>query len=245
MKVSEEIVVRIRCARSVAVLTGAGISAESDIPTFRGPKGIWREVDPEEVATPEAFRRDPVRVWRWHREMRRLVLRARPNPAHRALAELERACEEFTLITQNVDGLHWRAGSTRVVEVHGNILRDRCSRCGKVLEEPRFWELDAPPRCRCGGLFRPDVVWFGEPLPREAWEEAERAAEQCEAFLSVGTSASVYPAALLPRMAKEAGAYVVEVNLGPTDATGFVDRSLFGRAGEVMPALVEALLEGM
>ena len=243
INVPEDAVARIRSARSVAVLTGAGVSAESGIPTFRGPEGVWRTVDPEEVATPEAFERDPVRVWRWHREMRQLVLRTLPNPAHRALAELERAYEEFTIITQNVDGLHQRAGSRKVVEVHGNILRDRCSKCGKV-EDSGFWELDVPPKCECGGVFRPDVVWFGEPLPREAWEEAERVARGCDVFLLVGTSASVYPAALLPRMAKEAGAYLVEVNLGPTDATVFVDRSVFGRAGEVVPALVEAVLEG-
>lgn len=244
MKVPEEVVAALRSAGSVTVLTGAGISAESGIPTFRGPDGVWREVDPEDVATPEAFLRDPLGVWRWHKKMRKLVLSAEPNPAHRALARMEGMYGNFTLVTQNVDGLHRRAGSRNVVEVHGNILRDRCQDCGKVVEEPEFWEMDSPPRCSCGGLFRPDVVWFGEPLPKEAWEEAEGASKRCDLFLLVGTSASVYPAALLPQVAKSSGAYLIEVNVGPSEASPLVDSSIFGRAGEVLPSLLRALEGG-
>ncbi len=224
----------------LVVLTGAGISADSGIPTFRGPDGLWRRYKPEELATPEAFKRNPRLVWEWYRWRIEMVLRAKPNPGHYALAELERMGLLRCVITQNVDGLHQRAGSRCVVELHGNILRARCTRCGYRVEwseAPR----DIPPRCpRCGSLLRPDVVWFGEPIPEEAWREALRYTMEARVFMVVGTSGVVYPAALLPRLARERGVPIIEVNVQPSALTEEVtDIFLEGRASTVLPRLVE------
>ncbi len=231
---------RLATARRVAVLTGAGISAESGVPTFRGDGGLWENHRPEELATPGAFAKDPALVWRWYNWRRRLIADCRPNPAHEALAALEVRVPEFTLITQNVDGLHGLAGSRRLMEIHGSIWRLRCLDCGQRQEE-RELDLPAPPSCpQCGGLVRPDVVWFGEALDSELLERAWQAAQQAEVMLVVGTSAVVQPAAGLAGVAKEAGAFVVEVNLEPTPNTGWVDVALLGKAGEILPRLVEA-----
>jgi NAD-dependent deacetylase len=239
-----EVARELRRANHVAVLTGAGISAESGIPTFRDAlTGLWARFRPEELATPEAFRRDPKLVWDWYAWRRSLVANAQPNPGHIALAELERRVSRLTLVTQNVDGLHQRAGSSRVIELHGNLARVRCSRELTVLSE---WEesADEPPPCpRCGAPLRPDVVWFGEPLPRENFAEALDAAASCDVFLSVGTSALVEPAASLPRVALESGAMVVVVNpdAGTMPSVPRL-RQLVGRAGEVLPELVKGTL---
>jgi NAD-dependent deacetylase len=228
----------IRESSSVAVLTGSGISAESGVPTFREAQtGLWARFDPQELATPEAFARDPRLVWEWYEWRRGLVAGARPNPGHAALAELERRVPDFTLITQNVDGLHERAGSRRVIELHGSILRSRCSEDGDVVERPDGGQK--PPACpRCGAPVRPDVVWFGEMLPPSAFESASEAARGCEVFLSVGTSSLVYPAAGLPHEALESGAILVEINPSVTPLTPHADHVLHGRAGEVLPAIV-------
>ena len=224
----------------VVALTGAGISADSGIPTFRGRDGLWRRFKPEELATPEAFERNPRLVWEWYRWRMEIIAGARPNPGHYALAELERLGLLECIITQNVDGLHQKAGSRRVIELHGNIWRARCTRCGYrvVFEKP---PEEIPPRCpRCGGLLRPDVVWFGEPIPEDAWREAVECTLNARVMLVVGTSGVVYPAALLPRMAREQGALIVEVNVEPSALTDEVtDIFLQGRAAEVLPALVE------
>ncbi|MCS7307279.1 MAG: NAD-dependent deacylase [Aquificaceae bacterium] len=198
----------------VAVLTGAGISAESGVPTFRGQGGLWKSFRPEELATPEAFRKDPAIVWEWYLWRRSLIAKAEPNEGHLGLVELESMLgDNFLLITQNVDGLHQKAGSKRLVELHGNIWRVRCLSCGAVYEDRRVQSKEFPPRCKeCGGLIRPDVVWFGEPLPIEALEKAVSWASSCSIFVSVGTSALVYPAAELPYIAKRSGAKVVEIN---------------------------------
>lgn len=230
----------LRHARRVAVLTGAGISAESGVPTFRDAQtGLWAAFKPETLATPEAFGRDPQLVWEWYTWRRHLVTLARPNPGHLALVEIEERVPAFTLITQNIDGLHQRAGSRNVVELHGNLTRARCLDEGTELES---WpEGETPPRCpRCGGLLRPDVVWFGEMLPEEALAKAWQAAEECDLFFSAGTSAVVEPAASLPYAALRNGARVVEINPTTTPLSAYATWRLEGPAGEVLPALVRA-----
>jgi len=224
----------------LVALTGAGISADSGIPTFRGADGLWRRFKPEELATPEAFARNPRLVWEWYKWRMEIIARARPNPGHLALAELERMGVLECVITQNVDGLHQRAGSRRVIELHGNIWRARCTKCGYrvVFNEP---PREVPPRCpRCGSLLRPDVVWFGEPIPEDAWREAVECVYKARSMLVVGTSGVVYPAALLPRMARERGALIIEVNVEPSALTNEVtDIFLEGKASEILPRLVE------
>jgi len=225
----------LRDASRIAVLTGAGISAESGIPTFRGTGGLWRNFRPEELATPEAFERDPATVWEWYRWRRQLISEAEPNPGHRALAELEARTPEFTLITQNVDGLHERAGSRRVLKVHGDIWINRCRSCGRETGELPGERL---PLCSCGGVFRPGVVWFGESLPQDVWREAEKAAGRAQVMLVVGTSAQVYPAAGLVPVAQRNHSSVIEVNVGETPFSGSVDLVLRGPSGEILPAIV-------
>ena len=227
-------------ARSIAVLTGAGISAESGIPTFRGPGGLWNNRRPEDLATPEAFARDPKLAWGWYDWRRQRVAAAQPNPGHAALAELERRVPRFTLITQNVDGLHRAAGSRNVIELHGNLWRLRCVVCARELENRDVPLPEIPPRCSCGGLLRPGVVWFGEALPPDAMQQAARAAAGCDLFLLCGTSAVVYPAASLPERALAAGAKVVEINIEPTPFSDVAHLSLRGKSGEVLPRLVRA-----
>ena len=224
--------------RSVVVLTGAGVSAESGVPTFRGPGGLWREYRAEDLATPEAFARDPGLVWEWYDWRRQLVARCKPNPAHEAIAELERRVPDFLLVTQNVDGLHRQAGSRRLVELHGCLWRMRCPREGTVIEDREVPLSVIPPRCKCGGMLRPDVVWFGEALPADALQSALRAAEDCDLMLVVGTSAVVQPAASLPLMAKEHGATLIEVNPDPTPLTGHADETHRGKAADVLPRLL-------
>jgi NAD-dependent deacetylase len=230
----------LRQARRAVVLTGAGVSAESDVPTFRDPQGLWASFKPEELATPEAFRRNPRRVWEWYAWRRERIGTVAPNPGHLALAEMERRAPEFTLVTQNVDGLHQRAGSRSVIELHGNITRIKCWQEDRVVEQWAQTE-QVPPVCpRCGALLRPDVVWFGEMLPPEAIQAAEEASENCDLFFCVGTSAAVYPAASLPFTALRAGAVVVEVNPNQTSLTAEAAFSLRGPSGRVLPALVKA-----
>lgn len=229
---------RILAARHVAVMTGAGISAESGVPTFRGPGGLWEGHRPEELATPEAFARDPEQVWRWYDWRRSLVAECEPNPAHHALADLERRSPSFSLITQNVDGLHRRAGSTDPGELHGNLWFTRCTGCGDLREDLRV-PLPLLPHCEtCGAMLRPHVVWFGESLDPGVLERAAGASAACDLFLIVGTSGVVYPAAGLADLAQQGGATVVQVNLEPTPYTGRVDYSFEGKAGEILPELL-------
>ena len=225
-------------ATRVVALTGSGISAESGVPTFRDAQtGLWERYDPQELATPEAFARDPRLVWRWYEWRRGLVEEAEPNPGHLALAELERRIPGFTLVTQNVDGLHQKAGSQRIIELHGNIMRSKCSEEGVIVRD--YESEEDPPRCpACSAFLRPDVVWFGEMLPFGALEEASEAARGCDVFLSIGTSSLVYPAAALPHEALENGATLVEINPSATPLTGHADFTLRGPAGEVLPELL-------
>ncbi len=230
---------------SMAVLTGAGISAESGIPTFRGPGGLWRNYSPQELATPEAFARDPRLVWEWYDWRRGIIAQAQPNPGHLALVELERRAMDlpgergsFTLITQNVDGLHNRAGSRKIVKLHGDIWMVRCVDCGGEERNEQVPIAEMPPRCKCGSLLRPGVVWFGEPLSQDVWERAEKASRRAQLFLLIGTSAVVYPAAGLAEIARRAGARVAVINAEPTPLDSSADFVVTGKAGEILPRLL-------
>lgn len=223
--------------QSLAVLTGAGISAESGVPTFRGEEGLWRNFRPEELATLAAFRRDPALVWEWYKWRRGLIGGCQPNAAHHTLVEMEQAIPRFTLITQNVDGLHRLAGSRRVVELHGNIWQVRCTREGTVTEWRDHPLPKIPPRCKCGALLRPNVVWFGESLPPEALQTAFDAARSCQVMLVIGTSGVVEPAASLPRIAKRSGAWVIEINVETTPISRYTDETILGPAAIKLPRL--------
>jgi NAD-dependent deacetylase len=234
-----ELIARLRAARSVLVLTGSGISAESGLPTFRGAGGLWRTHRVEELASPEGFARDPVLVWTWYNERKRAHRRAEPSSAHLALARMERSVPDFTLSTQNVDSLHLRAGSRNVLELHGHLREAYCTCCGErrsIEEGLPMAEIEH----HCGGRFRPDIVWFGEPLPAQAWRRSVEAAERAEVLLVVGTSAVVYPAAALAtRYGREA--YVAELNPEETAITARVNCVLRSPASAVLPVVAEAL----
>lgn len=225
----------------VVVLTGAGVSAESGVPTFRGPGGLWRQHRPEDLATLQAFQRDPRLVWEWYDWRRGLISQVRPNPGHLALAEMEKLIPQFTLITQNVDGLHRQAGSRNVLEIHGSIWEVRCTGCGLVAEDRRV-PLPLMPSCQdCGALLRPNVVWFGEALDPVRLKAAHEALGQVQVMLVAGTSGVVQPAASFALWAKEYGARLAEVNPDPTPLTPYCDWVFKGKSGEVLPALLAAL----
>ncbi len=226
--------------RGVAALTGAGISAESGVPTFRSAGGFWENESLEDLATPQGFARDPRLVWAWYDERRRQIGRCVPNAGHLALARFGRAHPDFRLITQNVDGLHVAAGSRGVILLHGDLFRVRCTQEGTSREDRRVPLPEIPPRCACGALLRPDVVWFGEVLPEGAMREATEAARHAEVFLSIGTSALVYPAAALPDVAKGSGAYLVEINVETTPLSPLADEVILGPAAAVLPDLLGA-----
>jgi len=230
-----------RCKRGV-VLTGAGISAESGVPTFRGKEGLWGKFKPEQLATMDAFLASPEIVWEWYNWRRQLMSKVQPNPGHFALHDLEAFFDSFTLITQNVDNLHRLAGSTRVLELHGNIYRNKCVRCNSLVDEALEIEPSAIPVCRkCGGMIRPDVVWFGELLPENILQEAFDRTEEADVFFSIGTSALVQPAASLPLLARRHGASLIEINPEETPLSEFADFSFQMKSGELLPRLVEKL----
>lgn len=227
-------------AAKLVVLTGAGISKESGIPTFRDAQtGLWAKFNPEDLATPRAFRKNPSLVWRWYDFRRKAVQQVQPNPGHHALVELEKRFKNFVLITQNVDGLHAAAGSTNILELHGNIAKNRCFDNGHVAADVRLG-LEEPPKCHCGSLIRPGVVWFEEALPEAELTRAFAASEACDVMLVVGTSALVQPAASLPLVAKRAGACVIEINPDKTPLTGASDIYVAGPSGEILPLVVKA-----
>jgi NAD-dependent deacetylase len=248
LRLDAELAARITGASRAVALTGAGVSRESGLDTFRGAGGLWENQRPEELATPEAFYRTPARVWRWYAWRYAVATAAVPNPAHLALARWESLFPSFLLVTQNVDDLHQRAGSHELVSLHGTIVEAVCDTCGRrrpmgetVAESP-----EEPPRCGeggCAGRFRPAVVWFGESLPAAALARASRAAAACDLLLSAGTSALVYPAAGLIETALRAGACVIEVNPEPTPFSRFAHLRLAAPAGEALPALTEAITE--
>jgi NAD-dependent deacetylase len=241
MNFAAELTSGLRQARSVVVLTGAGVSAESGVPTFRDAQtGLWQNFKPEDLASPQAFLRNPKLIWDWYAWRRAKVNSVQPNAGHIALVEFERRVPDFTLVTQNVDGLHQRAGSRNVIELHGNITRVKCFDEGTVIPD---WSDtgESPPRClKCGSYLRPDVVWFNEPLPDDAFQTAEAKARGCDIFLSVGTSSVVYPAAMLPEIALGSYATVIEINPEETPLTTLATFSLRGKSGEILPELLRA-----
>jgi len=237
---------RLRDARRVVVFTGAGVSKESGLATFRDTDGAWAQFNPEDYASPSGFRKQPRVVWQWYAHRRREMAVARPNPAHQAIATLEALSAQLVVITQNIDGLHQAAGSREVLELHGNIERFKCfanCRGAPTLVPTPDPTIEEPVRCPyCGAFIRPAVVWFHEMLPADVWERAAEAACTCDVMLVVGTSGLVEPAASLPRYAQQGGCYVIEINLEPTPLTARISLYLAGAAGEVLPALAAAAL---
>jgi len=226
-------------AKSVAVLTGAGVSAESGVPTFRGADGLWQKYQVTELATPRAFDENPELVWEFYNWRRNLISKVTYNPAHSALVELETKVPHFTLITQNIDGLHLKAGSKNLIEIHGNIWKVRCTECGEITLDYSS-DMGPLPRCtKCNGMLRPHVVWFGEALDQDLLLQAIGASRNCQVMLVIGTSAVVQPAASLALEAKGSGAMVAEINLEKTPQSDFMDITLLGKAGQTMPRLIE------
>jgi NAD-dependent deacetylase len=237
-RLSERLTVLLKTAESVVAFTGAGISAESGVPTFRGGDGIWAKMRTEELASMAGFMKNPDLVWLWYAHRKKVIAEVEPNAGHRALVTMERLFPRFEVITQNIDNLHRRAGSSIVHELHGNIERNYCMKCGKGYANEVVLAAAGVPVCHvCGGTIRPDVVWFGEMLPEGEWNRATRAAQSADLFFSIGTSAVVYPAASLPLTAKMQGAYLVEINPEPTPLTGRADEFLQGPAGDILPML--------
>ena len=225
-------------ASNIAVLSGAGISAESGIPTFRGEDGLWKNFRPEDLATPDAFSKDPKLVWEWYEWRRKLIKDSKPNPGHYALADFEQQVSDYTLITQNIDGLHQLAGSRNIVEMHGNLWQIRCTSCGNIEQnfEVPFKEL--PPLCKnCNSLGRPNIVWFGEVIPMPIIDKSLMAIENCQVMLIIGTSGVVEPAASMGLIAKQTGKTVIEINLEPTPNSNFYDLSINGKSGEILPQI--------
>jgi len=233
-------------SRRCVVLTGAGISAESGVPTFRGKEGLWGEFKPEQLASMNAFMASPKIVWEWYNWRRELLAQVQPNAGHLALVELERIFEKFVLVTQNVDNLHAAAGSKSILELHGNIYRNKCVDCDALFDFEVDINPDSIPACAlCGGKIRPDVVWFGEMLDPEIINTAFAQAEEADVFFSVGTSAIVHPAATLPVVAKNHGATLVEINVEVTSLTNLADFHFCGKSGEILPQLVAQLKKRM
>jgi NAD-dependent deacetylase len=245
MKISGSLRNALADAQNIVAFTGAGISAESGVPTFRGADGIWKKMRADELASMDAFMKNPDLVWEWYAHRKRIIAEVQPNAGHIALARMEKIVPDLVVITQNIDNLHRRAGSTRVHELHGNIERNYCMECGTRFSNEEVLQQGAGvPRCTaCGGKIRPDVVWFGEALPEDEWEASVRSAESAALFLSIGTSGAVYPAAALPSLAKRSGAYLVEVNPEPTPLTDYANDFLQGPAGKILPELYEVLQE--
>ncbi len=230
---SEKLFIRLRNASSIAVLTGAGISAESGVPTFRGKEGIWNGGKVEELATPKSMYENPDQFWQFYNERRQKLEQISPNLGHYALVDIERHFEEFTIITQNIDDLHRRAGTKNLIELHGNIYRDKCTKCGHLQESAAGTRSCA----KCGGLIRPDVVLFGENLEENVLKKAQEAAAVCEVFFSIGTSSVVEPAASLPYLAKANGAYIVEINIEQTPLSIHANESMRGMSGKILPQI--------
>ncbi|HOF58334.1 MAG TPA: NAD-dependent deacylase [Syntrophorhabdaceae bacterium] len=232
---------RLKETRYLLVITGAGISAESGIPTFRGNDGLWQNYRAEELATPWAFKKDPEVVWKWYDWRRGIIGKAEPNNGHLAIKKLEEIIERFFLITQNVDGLHGRTGIKNMIEIHGNLWRVRCDRDGKASMLMDVPLKSIPPLCACGNILRPDVVWFGESMPTEETQKAYNVMSLCDTLMVVGTSGAVYPVASFPQTVKEKGGFVIEINLEPTPISSIADISLFGKSGDILPAIVEGI----
>lgn len=244
IKFSERLLSRLAAADAVVAFTGAGVSAESGVPTFRGTDGIWTKFKPGELANVDAFMRNPELVWEWYAARKKIIAAITPNAGHCALVQMEQMFSSFAVITQNIDNLHRRAGSSRVYELHGNIERNYCMKCGMNYSNADTSSMRGLPVCsHCGGLVRPDVVWFGELLPEEEWNHSVRAVESADVMLSIGTSGVVYPAAGLPILAKHSGAYLVEINPERTLLTEHVDEFLKGPSAVILPLLLKELVD--
>ncbi len=237
---SKKLADRLKRAYHIAILTGAGISKESGVPTFRGKDGLWNNYQVQQLATPETMQNEPELFWRFYHWRRKLLSAVEPNLGHYACVDLERYFADFALVTQNVDNLHRQAGSNKVLELHGNIKRSLCTSCNfSETGAPVPEEFDGIPKCpECGSMLRPDVVLFGEPLPVDVIKEAQQSSASCEVFIAVGTSAVVQPAASLPFIAKANGAYVLEINKEETPLTAAADETIFGESGKILPLLV-------
>jgi len=239
MQFKKEFLDKLNSAKKIVFFTGAGISAESGISTFRGKDGIWNKMKPEELANFQAFMRNPNLVWEWYQHRRDIVNKVEPNAGHIAIADLEKYFE-VSIVTQNIDNLHRRAGSKTIYELHGNIERNFCIDCNTFYNSGDLEVTGVAPKCaKCGGLVRPDVVWFGETLPHDQFSSGEKAAQWSDICFVVGTSAIVYPAAYIPISAKQAGSFIVEINLEPTEMSQYADYSLFGRSGEILPMILD------
>jgi len=238
---NDQVAERLASTKFLLIITGAGISAESGIPTFRGNEGLWKNYRAEQLATPQAFARDPETVWKWYDWRRGIIGKAEPNAGHLAIKELEDLFDNFLLITQNVDGLHGRTGIRNMVEIHGNLWRVRCTREGTTSMLMDVPLKSVPPKCECGALLRPDVVWFGESIPTLALENAFRVIEQCDTLIVVGTSGVVYPVASFPQTVKQNGGFVIEVNVEPTPISAVANASLYGNSGDILPMIVQWL----
>ena len=239
MKIEPEFIKIIKEAGSLVFFTGAGISAESGIPTFRGKDGIWNKLRPEELANFNAFMQNPDMVWEWYNHRKKIIHDAQPNEGHLTIARMLKYFDKVTVVTQNIDNLHKRAGSKDIFELHGNIERNFCVNCKEFYNE----ELDfseGVPKCKCGGLIRPDVVWFGEMLPEDQFRGGESVSVNSDIFFVVGTSAVVYPAAGLVYAAKQGGAVIVEINIEQTEVSSIADYSFFGKSGKILPEILNA-----
>jgi NAD-dependent deacetylase len=227
-------------AKTVVFFTGAGVSAESGIPTFRGKDGIWSKLKPEELANFNAFLKNPEMVWEWYKHRKQIVHESNPNSAHVSISDFQDIFPKVVVITQNIDNLHKRAGSKIVYELHGNIERNYCINCKTFYNDETIFSNEVP-KCKCGGIIRPDVVWFGEYLPQDEFLESEKASSNADIFIVVGTSGIVYPAASMIHLAKERGAYIIEINLEKTEISSVVDQSFWGKAGEILPTIYDEL----
>jgi NAD-dependent deacetylase len=241
MKMFESIIEQIKDIQKIVFVTGAGISQESGIPTFRGKDGLWRNYNAMELATIDAFYKNPKLVWEWYNERRRNIFAAQPNLGHKAITELEKYAE-VTILTQNIDGLHQKAGSTEVLELHGSIVKIKCSVCDfkdEIITE--FSEI--PPLCKCGNILRPDVIWFGESLPQDIWQRAIIFSSQCDLMIIVGTSLVVSPANTLPIYAKQNNAVLIEINPEKTEMSLEMDLVIRNTSAEVLPKFVSMFKE--
>jgi NAD-dependent deacetylase len=237
VNIEHSLIEKLKNAGSLVFFTGAGISAESGIPTFRGKDGIWNKLKPEELANFDAFMRNPDMVWEWYKHRKNIIHESKPNQGHVTIAEMQNYFDDVTVVTQNIDNLHIRAGTKKIYELHGNIERNFCVNCKEYFNK----ELDfttGVPKCDCGGLIRPDVVWFGEYLPEDQFKGGEKAAMNADIFFIVGTSAIVYPAAGLVYTAKQSGAVLVEINVAETEVSHIVNYSFIGEAGKILPEIL-------
>lgn len=239
MKFTDDFLENLKKAENIGILTGAGISADSGIQTFRGKDGFWQNHEVQKLATLNGFLEDPELVWKWYNERRVELKKSGPNKGHTALAEMEKYFESFAIITQNVDNLHQAAGSNRVIELHGNIWELRCMEHGEIEKNFEAPLKEIPPKCENGGIFRPNVVWFGEPLPQKALDDSFKIASQSDMFFVIGTSAVVQPAASIPIIAKRASAYIVEINLEETPLTPYTDISFQGKSKDILPKILD------